>query len=86
MMRKVDPGYSNEEIKKSFKAIQCENGREKGKVHVDDLVQFFTNHGSQDESMGEFSEMRVRSLVSQLDTDQNGLIDYEEYVDMMMNW
>jgi len=84
-MRRLDPGYTSEEIKNAFEAIQIDSGCEKGKVHVDALVKFLTTYGSENSKI-DFTEDRVRNLVLQIEQDQNGYVDYEEYVNMMMNW
>lgn len=83
MTKRVNPdNYSSTQIKEAFKVFQDISGSTKGKVHVDDIVKYITKWGS-DEKM---SEERARKLVSQLEIDHEGYINYEEYVDMMMNW
>ena len=83
MSKRVDPKYTSDEIKDSFKIFQDLSGStgKKGKIHVDTLVKYITAYGSE-----EMSEERARELVLQMEVDHEGKINYEEYVDMMMNW
>ena len=81
MTRRVDPGCSIKEVKKGFKVMQDASGSPPGKVHIDTAVQFLSSYGTQ-----VLSEERARELIMQMDVDQDGYINYDEYVDMMMKW
>jgi Ca2+-binding EF-hand superfamily protein len=85
MMRRVDPGFTSDEIKAAFQVIQCDIGCEKGMVHETDLVTFLTSFGS-DDSTASFSKDKIVELVQQMKSDGNGYIEYEEFIDLMMNW
>jgi len=87
MMRRVDPGFTSDEIKAAFQVIQCDIGCEKGKVKVreDDVVTFLTAFGSED-STASFGKQKIVELVQQMKSDGNGYIEYDEFIDMMMNW
>ena len=81
MTKRVDPGCSIEQVKKGFKVIQDTSGSQPGRVHIDAVVKYLSSYGSE-----LLSEERARELVMQMDTDQGGFINYDEYVDMMMKW
>jgi len=85
MLRRVDPGFTSNEIKDAFQVIQCDSGSERGKVHVKDVVTFLTSFGSDDSKKG-FNEENDFELVQQMNSDGKGYIAYEEFVEMMMNW
>jgi calmodulin len=85
MMRRVKCGYSCDEIENAFGLIQLDSGSEKSKLHTEDIVKFLTMYGTQNPANG-FTEERVRYLVSLLESDQDNYVDYQEYVEMMMNW
>ena len=51
-----------------------------GYIKVDALIRALTTYGSE-----KLTEEQAQELVSQLEPDQNGLINYLEYVNMMMN-
>jgi Ca2+-binding EF-hand superfamily protein len=85
MMRRVDPGFTSDEIKAAFQVIQCDEiGCEKGMVNENDLVTFLTSFGS-DKPTASFSKDKVVELVQQMKSDGNGYIEYDEFVDLMMN-
>ena len=81
MTKRVKPNYTSEEIKEAFKIFQDISGSKKGKMHVDTIVKYLTTYGSE-----EMSQERARELVLQMEVDHEGFVNYEEYVDMMMNW
>ncbi len=82
MSKRVNPKYTSDEIKDAFNIFQDISGsREKGKIHVDTIVKYLPMYGGE-----EMSEERARELVLQMEVDHEGFINYEEYVDMMMNW
>ena len=87
MTRRVECGYSCDEIKKAFGLIGLDAKRSKGykKLHFDDIVQFLIANGA-DHHDCDFTEERVRYLVSLMESDQERFIDCNEYVEMMMNW
>ncbi len=85
MVQRVKCGFSCNEIKKAFELIQIDNRKEKSKLHSEDIVNFITTYGTKDPN-DEFTEERARYLVSLLETDSNSCVDFEEMVEMMMNW
>jgi Ca2+-binding EF-hand superfamily protein len=52
-----------------------------GYVKADQIVKALTQYGTAERSTLEEAE----ELVAQLEADPNGLINYEEYIKMMMN-
>ncbi len=90
MTKRVNPNCTSEQVKEAFKVIQSTStsddpSSKKGKVHVDTIVKHLTSYGSESEEL-KMSEERARELVMQMEVDHDGYINYEEYVDMMMNW
>ena len=80
MTRRVSPGYSSKEVKDAFKLIQDLSSSHDGQIHDDTLVKYLTSYCSE-----KMSEERAKTLVSQMATEKNCFVSYEEYVDMMMN-
>mmetsp|Transcript_10595 Transcript_10595/g.18696 ORF Transcript_10595/g.18696 Transcript_10595/m.18696 type:complete len:152 (-) Transcript_10595:80-535(-) len=78
MSRKVNASYTADQVKNAFKVF--EGTSPTGCIKVDALLQALTTYGSAKLSMEQAQE-----LVSQLEPDQNGLINYSDYVHMMMN-
>jgi calmodulin len=87
MTQRVECGYSCDEIKKAFGLIGLDTKRSKGcnKLHIDDIVKFLMANGADNHDCN-FTEERVRYLVSLMESDQERFIDCNEYVEMMMNW
>ena len=78
MSRKVNASYTADQVKNAFKVF--EGTSPNGCIKVDALLQALTTYGSAKLTMDQAQE-----LVSQLEPDQNGLINYQDYVHMMMN-
>ena len=78
MSRKVNATYSSDQVKNAFKVF--EGAAPGGYIKVDALIRALTTYGSE-----KLTEEQAQELVSQLEPDQNGLINYLEYVNMMMN-
>lgn len=77
MSRKVNATYSADQVKQSFKIFegQCPPGY----VKADALMKALSTYGSE-----QLTEDQARDLVGQLEIDINGMINYSEYVSMMM--
>ena len=56
-----------------------EGGSPHGHVKAEALIRALSTYGTE-----KLSEDQARDLVSQLEIDSNGMINYEEYVAMMM--
>jgi calmodulin len=78
MSRKVNATYSSNEVKSAFKVFEGSNPV--GFVKPDALVRALITYGSE-----KLTEEAALDLVSQLEVDSNGLINYNEYVNMMMS-
>lgn len=78
MSRKVNATYTSDQVKNAFKIF--ESGASGGYIKVDTLIKSLTTYGTE-----KLSEDQAQELVSQLEPDVNGLINYSEYVDMMMH-
>ena len=78
MSRKVNATYTSDQVKNAFKIF--ESGVPGGHIKVDTLIKSLTTYGTE-----KLSEDQAQELVSQLEPDVNGLINYSEYVDMMMH-
>lgn len=78
MSRKVSATYTSEQVKQSFKVFegQCPPGFVKAEALMKALCTYGTEHLSEDQA---------RDLVSQLDVDVTGMINYAEYVNMLMS-
>jgi len=78
MSRKVTATYTAEQVKNAFKVF--EGAAPAGYINVESLIRALTKDGTE-----KLSEEQAHDLVSQLEPDRNGMINYTEYVDMMMN-
>ena len=78
MSRKVNATYTADQVKNAFKIF--ESGAPSGHIKVDSLVKSLTTYGTE-----KLTEEQARELVSQLEPDVNGVINYGEYVEMMMH-
>ena len=78
MSRKVNATYTADQVKVAFHVFEkdCPNGY----VKASDLVKALTVYGTQ-----KLTEQQALDLVRQLDADSNGLINYNEYINMMMS-
>ena len=78
MSRKVNTSYTPAQVKSAFKVF--ERDAPPGHVSMAALEQALTTYGSE-----KLTKDQAAELVSQLEPDQNGLINYVEYVNMMMS-
>ena len=78
MSRKVNTSYTSSQVKNAFKVF--ENPMHPGYIKVEQLLEALTTYGSK-----QMTSEQARELISQLEPDPNGLINYEEYISMMMN-
>jgi calmodulin len=78
MSRKVNATYTSDQVKNAFKIF--ETGAPSGFIKVDTLIKSLTTYGTE-----KLTEDQAQELVSQLEPDANGMINYSEYIDMMMH-
>ncbi len=78
MSRKVNATYTAHQVKQAFKVF--EGGAPAGHVKADALVRALCTYGVEKLSVDQATD-----LVAQLEADANGMINYNEYVNMMMN-
>jgi len=74
----VNATYTSDQVKNSFRVF--EGNCPSGYVKADVLVRSLCTYGSE-----KLTEEQAHDLVSQLEADSNGLINYVEYVNMMMS-
>lgn len=77
MSRKVNATYTASQVKQAFKVF--EGTAPPGFVKADALIRALCTYGTEKLSLEQATD-----LVSQLETDANGNINYSEYVNMMM--
>jgi len=77
MSRKVNATYTSEQVKNAFKVFEVPNTP--GFIKADALIKTLCTYG-----VDKLTEEQAQDLVSQLETDSNGLINYSEYINMMM--
>lgn len=77
MSRKVQATYTADEVKSAFKVF--EGASPPGMIKVEALERALTVYGAD-----RLTQEQVQDLINQIDCDQNGLFNYEEYVNMMM--
>ena len=78
MSRKVSATYTADQVKNAFKVF--EGDAPSGHIKVDVLIRALTNDGTD-----KLTDEQASDLVSQLEPDRSGLINYSEYVNMMMS-
>lgn len=78
MSRKVNATYTSAQVKNAFKVF--ENGQTPGSIKVEDLLNALTSYGST-----KLSSDQAHELISQLEPDAAGNINYVDYVNMMMS-
>lgn len=75
MSRKVNTSYTPQQVKAAFKVF--EKGVPDGFVSMAALEQALTTYGTEKLSLSDAQE-----LLSQIEPDENGLINYVEFVNM----
>jgi len=78
MSKKVNASYSADEVKSAFKMF--EGTSPSGYVRTDNLVRSLCTFGVE-----RLTEDQAQELVAQLEADSNGMINYVDYINMMMN-
>ena len=79
MSRKVQPTYTPEEVKAAFKVFETPNaGLPAGHVKTSALERALTTYGTEKLTLEE-----AQDLLSQVDPEHSGSINYVEYVNMM---
>ncbi len=78
MSRKVNATYTSDQVKNAFKIFEGE--APSGHIRAEALMRSLTSYGTE-----KLTEEQAQELVSQLEPDVNGLINYSDYVDMMMS-
>lgn len=92
MTRRISPGYSIDQVKNAFQIVQEETGTPPGFVHRKDIAKFIHSHYTNTHNHNDGDSERLvdeetaEELSKQLECDANGMVDYHEYVDMMMRW
>lgn len=78
MSRKVEASYSADQVKNAFKIFEVPG--HPGMIKAENLVKALCTYGAE-----KLTEAQAKDLVSQLDTDAAGMVNYMEYVGMMMS-
>ena len=76
MSRKVNTSYTPQQVKSAFKVFQKD--APDGMVSMAVLEQALTTYGTEKLSLSDAQE-----LLSQIEPDENGMINYVEFVNMM---
>lgn len=77
MSRKVQATYTSDEVKAAFKVF--EGTAPAGMIRIDDLEKALKVYGAD-----RLTEEQVSDLIAQIETNQNGMFNYNEYVNLMM--
>jgi len=77
MSKKVNATYTANSVKRAFEVFQ--GAAPSGYVKAETLIRSLCTYGG-----GKISEEQAQDLVGQLATDTNGMINYIDYVNMMM--
>ncbi|CAM9355368.1 unnamed protein product, partial [Choristocarpus tenellus] len=76
MSRKVNASYSADQVKGAFKVFEA--GSPPGSINVDSLITALTTYGNE-----KLTQEQAHDLVSQLEPDHNGMVNYVEYINMV---
>lgn len=82
MQKRVDVPYSAPEVKAAFKVF--EGASPPGYVKVSELVQALRLYGG-GAGVEKLSDEKIAELVSQMEPDVSGLVNYSEFVTMMLD-
>ena len=77
MSRKVNADYSSKDVKRAFRTFAL--GQPNGYVSLESVKEALMQHGTV-----KLNDEQVEELLAQLESDSNGLFNYNEYVNMMM--
>ena len=81
MSRRVDATYSSTQVKDAFKLFTSTGSHaQTGHISTEALLRALTTYGTD-----KLTKEQAEELIKQLEPDENGMINYEEYVDMMMS-
>ena len=81
MSRKVNATYTSDQVKNAFKIFESLNpSAPPGHIKIDTLISALTTYGTE-----KLNQEQAMELVSQLEPDVNGMVNFVEYVDMMMH-
>lgn len=78
MSRKVNATYTSDQVKTAFKVF--ESTAQPGYIKADALIKALCTYGTE-----KLSEDQAHELVGQLEVDPSGMINYADYVNMMMS-
>ncbi|CAM9156043.1 unnamed protein product [Chrysoparadoxa australica] len=78
MSRKVNATYTADQVKGAFKVF--EGAAPAGHIYVDNLIKALTTYGNKT-----LTATQAQELVSQLEPDVNGMVNYNEYISIMMS-
>ena len=78
MSRKVNTSYTADQVKAAFKVFEGQGPS--GHVRADALIRALTTYGS-----AKLTEEQAQELIAQLEINDDGLINYVDYVSMMMS-
>ena len=79
MSRKVNASYSKSQVKRAFKTFETHHAPT-GYVTMESLKKALMSYGTE-----KLDESTADELLSQLEPDSYGRLNYEEYVEMMMS-
>ena len=77
MSRKVNADYTSDQVKRAFRTFSV--GAPSGMVSLDAVKEALLNHCTE-----KLDKDQIEELVAQLETNAEGFLNYEEYVEMMM--
>lgn len=78
MSRKVNSTYTSDQVKAAFKVFESQTFP--GRIKIDALVKALCTYGTE-----KITEEQAQDLVSQLEVDNNGMVNFVDYVNMMMS-
>mmetsp|Transcript_33004 Transcript_33004/g.38737 ORF Transcript_33004/g.38737 Transcript_33004/m.38737 type:complete len:150 (-) Transcript_33004:110-559(-) len=78
IQKKVAASFTLDQVKSAFKVF--EGSSPEGTIHKDDLILAMMTHGTT-----KLTEEEAINLITQLEPNSEGQIDYDTYVEMMMS-
>ena len=77
MSRKVNADYTSKQVKRAFRTFAL--GAPAGHISLDAVRDALLKHCTE-----KLDKEQVEELIAQLETNSEGFLNYEEYVEMMM--
>ncbi len=77
MAKKVETSYTHDEVKEAFKTFEVPG--HPGLIKAENLIKALGTYSTE-----KLTEIQLKELVNQMDSDGSGFVNYMEFIHMMM--